>query len=354
MINNKLYLGICMILCIVWACSDKDEQIIIPPELPENDLNISVPPEEDILGDYEYTGNWEAGMDFVPYPGMPRKTLGEEIHVIVCDAEDHGRKIMAVLNNEAWPIGHSLEDKQLKQYFFPPHNDIIYHLTETYDDPNPEYWPCDIISASTSGTILKYVRIGFKRYLNKEKFPAFPLVITSAGNGTNMFTQEAWDLCLEIGSIDWKDIVNYFGWTPDGNGQYTEEQAKWYKCGDVGAAYAIQDPDGLGHKEDFIVVGSLFGTGNKPGPILKDRWVCTYYSWMIEDKKADGTSFSTPYVAKIAAEIKRRAPHYTNNEIAQLIFSTCDDLGAPGCDDVFGWGVINPSNIWAELTKRGY
>lgn len=190
--------------------------------------------------------------------------------------------------------------------------------------------------------------------LDEEKFPEFPLVITSAGNGTNTFTQEAWDFCLEYGTLNWDDIVEIKGWEPDENGQWSPEQSAWYKPGDVSAAYVIQDPDGLGHAEDYIVVGRDDGHGNKPGPILKDRWICTYYSFGIFDSKTDGTSFSTPYVAKIAAEIKRRAPHYTNDEIAQLIFSTADDLGEPGCDEVYGWGRMNPANIWKELTRRGY
>ena len=59
-------------------------------------------------------------------------------------------------------------------------------------------------------------------------------------------------------------------------------------------------------------------------------------------------------VDEIAAEIKRRAPHYTNDEIAQLIFSTADDLGSPGCDEVYGWGRMNPAEIWKELSRRGY
>lgn len=57
---------------------------------------------------------------------------------------------------------------------------------------------------------------------------------------------------------------------------------------------------------------------------------------------------------KMAAEIKRRAPHYTNDEIAQLIFSTAHDIGEPGIDEVYGNGVLNPKGIFDELTKRGY
>ena len=242
----------------------------------------------------------------------------------------------------------------MKQCFFPTHEDIDLYLTETYDFDNSEHLPCDIISASISTDNYGTAERSLQAYMNTDNYPEFPLIITSAGNGSNMFTQEAWDLVQEIGTLNWDDIVEYFGWVPDAAGNFTPEQLAWYKPGDVSAAYAIQDPDGYGHAKDYIVVGNDSGSGNKPGPILKDRWICTYYSFDVDDRQTDGTSFSTPYVVKIAAEIKRRAPHYTNDEIAQLIFSTADDMGTPGCDEVYGWGRMNPANIWKELTRRGY
>lgn len=305
--------------------------------------------------DEKTTGNWYPGMPFAPYPSMPEQALGETVYVIVDDAETHGAKIMEVLNNRGWAWQINTTDRNnVEQCFFPLHDDIDLYLTETYEDPNPENRPCSILSASTSGDNLAISRRNFKKMLDKEKFPHFPLVITSAGNATATFTQEAWDFCLEYGTLSWDDIVRIKGWSPDENGNWTPEQQAWYKPGDVGAAYIIQDVDHLGHAVDYIVVGREDGRGNKPGPILKDRWICTYYSFGIFNVKTDGTSFSTPYVAKIAAEIKRRAPHYTNDEIAQLIFSTADDLGQPGCDEVYGWGRMNPSRIWEELTNRGY
>ena len=87
------------------------------------------------------------------------------------------------------------------------------------------------------------------------------------GNGTNTFTQEAWDLCLEIGNLVWEELIEYFGWNP--NGPFTAEQQAWFKPGDVFAAYFVQDPDGRDHAKDIIVVGRDDGQGNKPGPILK-------------------------------------------------------------------------------------
>ncbi len=331
---------------LLGACTNDEEDSVIP-QLPENDMNISIPEEDN-------SSEWVPGMAYAPYPGMPETEFGTEVHVIVIDAEEHGENIMHVLRNESWPWILNDDDKiNLKQVCFPTHEDIVLHITESYDEYNPDNVPCDIVNASFSFFSLESARNNLAKFEDKEKFPKFPLVITSAGNGTNMFTQDAWDLCLEIGGLSWEDdILPYFGWDPEG--PFTSEQSAWYKPGDVSAAYVVQNVDDNGHKEDWIIVGRDDGFGNKPGPILKDRWICTYYSFDILDNQTDGTSFSTPYVVKIAAEIKRRAPHYTNDEIAQLIFSTADDLGTPGCDDVYGWGRMNPAKIWEELARRGY
>ena len=329
------------------SCTDDKDDVVIPPDLPDNDMNISIP-------DNSGSEEWVPGMEYAAYPGMPENDPGVEVNVLVIDAEEHGQNILYVLRNEAWPWVISDEDKQnLKQNFFPTHADIKLHITENYDDFNPNQVSCDIVNASTSVFSLDAARRNLEQFEDRVKFPKFPLVITSAGNGSNTFTQEAWDLCLELGGLSWEDhILPHFGWDPEG--PFTAGQMAFYKPGDVGAAYVVQNVGDNGHFNDWIVVGRDDGYGNKPGPILKERWICTYYAFNMMDAKIDGTSFSTPYVVKIAAEIKRRAPHYTNNDIAQLIFSTADDLGSPGCDEVYGHGRMNPAEIWEELTRRGY
>lgn len=329
---------------LVVACDDDDSIMI---EIPEIDTDISVPGED-------LSGEWLPGMPYVAYPGMPENDPEVEVNVLVIDAEAHGKKIMSVLHNESWPWTLTSEDKEnLKQVCFPTHPNIKLHITGSYDEYNPNFVPCDIVSASFSVFGLGSARNNLAKYEDEDSFPNFPLVISSAGNGVNTFTQYAWDKCLEWGGLSWNDqVLPNTGWNPDG--PFTPEQMAMYKPGDVGSAYVVQDLDLKGHKTDWIVVGSKLGFGNKPGPVLKDRWICTYYSFDYHDSKTDGTSYSTPFVVKIAAEIKRRAPLYTNDEIAQLIFSTADDFGAEGCDDIYGHGCMNPAKIWEELTKRGY
>lgn len=140
------------------------------------------------------------GMEYAAYPGMPENDPGVEVNVLVIDAEEHGQNILYVLRNEAWPWVISDEDKQnLKQNFFPTHADIKLHITENYDDFNPNQVSCDIVNASTSVFSLDAARRNLEQFEDRVKFPKFPLVITSAGNGSNTFTQEAWDPVSRIG-----------------------------------------------------------------------------------------------------------------------------------------------------------
>ena len=54
-----------------------------------------------------------------------------------------------------------------------------------------------------------------------------------------------------------------------------------------------------------------------------------------------GTSMATPYVTGLAALIKGQWSSLTPFQIADIIFRTADDLGAPGPDNVYGRGVVD-------------
>ena len=54
-----------------------------------------------------------------------------------------------------------------------------------------------------------------------------------------------------------------------------------------------------------------------------------------------GTSMAAPIVSGVAALIKADQPSLSNKEIEKLIFSSADDLGMAGRDDVYGHGRVN-------------
>ena len=60
-----------------------------------------------------------------------------------------------------------------------------------------------------------------------------------------------------------------------------------------------------------------------------------------------GTSASAPYVAGVAALAWSEQPEKNASEIREILCSTAGDLGAPGCDSVFGYGIVD-SGAFAE------
>ncbi len=54
-----------------------------------------------------------------------------------------------------------------------------------------------------------------------------------------------------------------------------------------------------------------------------------------------GTSMACPHVSGTAALAWARYPSYTNAQIKQLLQNTAEDLGAPGWDQYFGYGLVD-------------
>lgn len=65
---------------------------------------------------------------------------------------------------------------------------------------------------------------------------------------------------------------------------------------------------------------------------------------------ADGTSFSTPMVAGLCGLILSRNPALSPAQVESILRASAVDLGAPGVDDVFGYGRINAA---AALAMAG-
>lgn len=54
-----------------------------------------------------------------------------------------------------------------------------------------------------------------------------------------------------------------------------------------------------------------------------------------------GTSFAAPQVSAIAALVKQQFPWMTATQLKQTLLTTARDVGDPGVDEVFGWGIVN-------------
>lgn len=58
-----------------------------------------------------------------------------------------------------------------------------------------------------------------------------------------------------------------------------------------------------------------------------------------------GTSFAAPFVTAAAAMIKAANPQLKADEVEALLRQGAEDLGKPGKDPVFGWGLLNARSI---------
>ncbi|UGB37257.1 S8 family serine peptidase [Frateuria soli] len=93
---------------------------------------------------------------------------------------------------------------------------------------------------------------------------------------------------------------------------------------------------------DVIVTDKDYPTGDP----TKDYWIVT------------GTSFAAPQVSGAAALVWEAYPYFTNDLVRQTLLGTADDLGAPGPDAVFGYGMLDvgkavngPAKLdWGDVT----
>ena len=66
----------------------------------------------------------------------------------------------------------------------------------------------------------------------------------------------------------------------------------------------------------------------------------------------DGTSFSSPYAAGVAALIISANPSLTAVEVESIMKSTCKDMGAVGFDTLTGWGALDADGAVREGVRR--
>ncbi|WP_262072403.1 S8 family serine peptidase [Stenotrophomonas sp. Marseille-Q5258] len=87
-------------------------------------------------------------------------------------------------------------------------------------------------------------------------------------------------------------------------------------CG-VAAAYCLAAPG-------TVVYVDPQNTGGTPS-----------YLW------GSGTSYAAPLVSGAAALVWEKYPYFTNDLVRQTLLGTATDLGAPGVDSTFGYGLLN-------------
>ena len=69
--------------------------------------------------------------------------------------------------------------------------------------------------------------------------------------------------------------------------------------------------------------------------------------------KYDGTSMSAPYVSGVAARIWADFPACTNAQVRQALTSSAKDMGEPGRDEEYGFGLVSAPAAYQALKAMG-
>jgi hypothetical protein len=68
-------------------------------------------------------------------------------------------------------------------------------------------------------------------------------------------------------------------------------------------------------------------------------------------RRWSGSSAAAPLVTGVAALILEKDPSASANDIIQRLISTASDLGDPGFDGEYGWGLVNPANAFMATDR---
>lgn len=80
-----------------------------------------------------------------------------------------------------------------------------------------------------------------------------------------------------------------------------------------------------------------------PGQDITSTWLSNGYATV------SGTSMAAPFVAGVlalwASDAKANKKKLNHSEAVRALAETCRDVGAPGRDPEYGWGLMNPSSL---------
>src|SRR6185295_1207072 len=124
---------------------------------------------------------------------------------------------------------------------------------------------------------------------------------------------------------------------------------------DIGAMHVPASGPGA-----FIIAGGVDGSnhiasfsdraGTGKDYYLVAPAVDLVFPWNGSLYTGSGTSFSAPLIAGAAAIVLQRWPNLTGRQVADILFQSATDLGAPGVDAIYGHGLLN---VYAALQPLG-
>jgi serine protease len=97
----------------------------------------------------------------------------------------------------------------------------------------------------------------------------------------------------------------------------------------------------------WISVGAPGGDSSRGQPTILSTYATT--SGQPTYAPLEGTSMATPQVAGVAALVVSIAPQMNGAAVKDLLQKTATDLGPPGFDNDYGWGIVNAEAAIAAL-----
>ena len=109
------------------------------------------------------------------------------------------------------------------------------------------------------------------------------------------------------------------------------------------SALPLAFPDLDGHFVNVVAVNNnnqIARYSNQCG-ITQNYCIAAPGSSWDGDFEKTGTSFAAPVISGAIATIKEAFPYMNATQITELLFTTATDLGEPGVDTVYGWGLLD-------------
>lgn len=111
-------------------------------------------------------------------------------------------------------------------------------------------------------------------------------------------------------------------------------------CG-VAAEWCISAPGGDNDQEGVLSVNVPDSFHDQANAVWHEYDPVRYPAAGGNYTRMSGTSMATPHVSGALAVLIQAFPYLTAEQIKMVMFTTATDIGAPGVDDVFGWGLLN-------------
>lgn len=177
----------------------------------------------------------------------------------------------------------------------------------------------------STGSIASYSNINAYR----DALNANISIVTAAGN--NGLSCASLATCSGVAALPWET----------GMSDMLTKNGAWIVVGALDAAgsdiASYSNRAGI-TKNNYILAP---GTGNVGSGIDSNGNPVTY--------SANGTSFAAPIVTGAMALMYQKWPTLTGNQMAQILFKTADDMGAPGIDDIYGNGKLNLNKAFSPV-----